>query len=59
MVIEIVKANDGALGHLGEKPLDQIGTNKTGRTGNQYASHGIFFHPIAPPSKSQNKKSRN
>ena len=43
MVIEVVKADDGALGHLGEKPLDQIGTNKAGRTGDQYALHNAWY----------------
>ena len=62
MVIEVVEANNDVLGHLDEKPLDQIGTNKAGRTGDQYALHGVFvysLYPIAPPSKSQNNQLRN
>lgn len=33
VVVEVVEADDGAFGHLGEETLDQVGTDEAGGAG--------------------------
>ena len=42
VVVEVINPHYGAPGHLPEKPLHQVGSNKTGRTSNKYCFH-LFF----------------